>query len=160
GAGAPPKLQADARAIAAFVHALFKRATPGAFIHFRGFDETNASARPMVSDYAIIPPDGDLQQVAALAVRLATFAARLHRPSHFPPPVATFADRIKGAEVHLADGLAIGVDLDTRPQAGRDKLVAVLGPPTVVVATGGIWIDPETGVVEDRVHMYWRLGAP
>jgi hypothetical protein len=157
---AASKLQADAGAIETFANALFRHATPGTYIHYRGFDEHNADAKIAVFEYAIIPPDGDLRQIAALAARLATLAARFSPPSNFCPPIATFSDPKKGKAEHLADGLAIQVDLDKRPQAGRDRLVAVLGPPTVIVATGGTWIDPETNVVEDKVHAYWRLKRP
>jgi hypothetical protein len=42
----------------------------------------------------------------------------------------------------------------------RRNLQFVLGPPTVVVASGGHWIDPETGKVEDKLHLHWRCKEP
>jgi len=36
----------------------------------------------------------------------------------------------------------------------------LLGPPTVVVASGGEWQDPEAGEVEQKLHLHWRLAAP
>ena len=29
--------------------------------------------------------------------------------------------------------------------------------PTAVVASGGEWINPETGEIEPKVHLHWRL---
>ena len=35
-----------------------------------------------------------------------------------------------------------------------------MGKPTLVVKSGGTWTDPETGEVQDRCHLYWRLSHP
>ena len=34
------------------------------------------------------------------------------------------------------------------------------GPATIVVESGGEWINPETGEVENKVHLHWRLKKP
>ena len=31
---------------------------------------------------------------------------------------------------------------------------------TIVVATGGRWTNPETGEIEDKLHLHWRLAVP
>jgi hypothetical protein len=154
-----PPLEADAKAIAMFVTTMFKHASPGAYIHFRGFDEQNAAARPTVFTHAIIPPDGNLQQIAAQAAQLATYAARFEPPSNFAPPVATFRDSRKGGEEYLAEGLTLMADLDESPEAGEHKLIELLGVPTVAVGTGGYYADPATGAQAKR-HLYWRLSTP
>ncbi len=63
-------------------------------------------------------------------------------------------------EASLVEGLALSFDLDWKPRAVRAKLGRVLGPPTVVVASGGTWLDPETGELEPRLHLHWRLRVP
>ena len=52
------------------------------------------------------------------------------------------------------------VECDQRPQQARGKLEAVVGPPTFVVESGGVWIDRATGEIQSRVHLYWRLKRP
>jgi hypothetical protein len=39
-------------------------------------------------------------------------------------------------------------------------LESILGPVTIAVASGGQWMDPETGVFEDKLHLHWRLKEP
>ena len=88
------------------------------------------------------------------------------RPAAFCPPVATFRDARSArgywaATKHdVANGPALSADADTAPQATRAALVALLGPPTLEVASGGMWLDPETGELQDKLHMHWRLTAP
>jgi hypothetical protein len=44
--------------------------------------------------------------------------------------------------------------------ASVEKLTRVLGKPTLVVESGGQWINPKTGEVEPKLHIYWRLKIP
>jgi hypothetical protein len=82
------------------------------------------------------------------AVRQATKAANTRCP-----PVATFiGDRAR--ERDLANGLVLSVEADQAPAIARRNLQFVLGPPTLVVASGGRWIDPESGGVEDKLHLH------
>src|SRR5690349_13097153 len=39
-------------------------------------------------------------------------------------------------------------------------LPLVLGPATLVVESGGQWTDPDTGEVQNKLHLYWRLKPP
>ena len=39
-------------------------------------------------------------------------------------------------------------------------LEAVLGPATIVGESGGEWINDETGEVENKAHLHWRLKQP
>ena len=57
-------------------------------------------------------------------------------------------------------GVAISAECDQHPQAARQALEAILGEPTVVVESGGEWINPETGEIEPKVHLHWRLSKP
>ena len=42
----------------------------------------------------------------------------------------------------------------------RQTLEAILGPATVIVASGGQWTNPETGEIEPKLHLHWRLNKP
>ena len=44
------------------------------------------------------------------------------------------------------------------PEAARAALEPLLGPPTLVVRSGGIWKN--NGVAHDKMHLHWRLAAP
>jgi putative DNA primase/helicase len=74
----------------------------------------------------------------------------------FCPPVATFLDDRSAAENNLCEGLAILVDCDDKcsPREAFDKLAELLGPATMVVASGGVTNG------EDKLHLYWRLKGP
>ena len=43
---------------------------------------------------------------------------------------------------------------------GVAKLRAVIGPPTLVVASGGTSTNPKTGEVQAKLHAHWRLNEP
>lgn len=58
------------------------------------------------------------------------------------------------------NGLALTVECDTAPEAARQRLEYLLGPATVVVRSGGEWVDEATGEVQDRLHLHWRLTEP
>ena len=77
----------------------------------------------------------------------------------FCPPVATFSGR-NAKRVNVVDGVALSVELDAHPQAARRHLEELLGPATVVVASGGMWLNPETGESEPKLHMHYRLRKP
>jgi hypothetical protein len=76
----------------------------------------------------------------------------------FCPPIATFSTQ-RAREVDLANGLALSVECDTHPSTARSHLESVLGPATVVVASGGRWVDSH-GREHDKLHLHWRLGEP
>jgi Protein of unknown function (DUF3987) len=54
----------------------------------------------------------------------------------------------------------LSVECDEHPQTARRKLEAVLGPATFIVASGGDWTDAETGEIESKLHLHWRLMIP
>jgi hypothetical protein len=63
--------------------------------------------------------------------------------------------------VDLANGLAITVELDEGDTlASLCTLEDLLGPATIVVLSGGIWADPDTGELHPKRHAYWRLTEP
>ena len=86
-------------------------------------------------------------------------AARASQKVVFCPPVATFSGT-DAKRVNVVDGVALSVELDAHPQAARSRLEELLGPATVVVASGGMWLNPATGELEPKLHMHYRLSRP
>jgi hypothetical protein len=85
-----------------------------------------------------------LDPIIEHAAHQATKAANAARPAVFAPPVATFIGS-RARERDLGNGLMLTVEADQAPAIARRNLQFVLGPPTVVVASGGHWTDLETG---------------
>ena len=83
-------------------------------------------------------------------------AARASQKVVFCPPVATFSGT-DAKRVNVVDGVALSVELDAHPQAARSRLEELLGPATVVVASGGMWLNPATGELEAKLHVHYRL---
>ena len=94
------------------------------------------------------------------AWRFASQCANASVPVVFCPPVCTFNNANKADVASIANGLAVTVELDANPSNARDKIEGVLGEATVVVASGGIWTDPETKAAHDKLHVHWRLAVP
>jgi hypothetical protein len=76
----------------------------------------------------------------------------------FCPPVAVFKTKDKAREQDIASGLALSVEYDDHPQQARAQLEQLLGPATVVVNSGGRWINGNGA--EDKLHLHWRLAHP
>jgi hypothetical protein len=159
------KLQADAEAIAAFVPAIYKHAPPDTYVHWRAFRQEikggpASKDKALILEYLAIPPDGALQPIAAMATTLASRAANMYPAANYCPPLCTFNHRTEGKAEHIAAGLVLSVDLDRHPRTSLETLRGLLGPPTVVVATGGEYIDPATSEAEPKLHAHWRLLTP
>src|SRR4029453_15166613 len=84
-------------------------------------------------------------------------AANVSPPAVFSPIPATFKDASNATEANLSEGLVLCVEGDQNAVLAGRKLEAVLGPPTLVVESGGVWSDPATGGVQNKAHIYWRL---
>jgi hypothetical protein len=150
----------DRDQIAAFVTALFKHADPGGFVSLRmyldGKSETwqrNFWRHPQITG-------NGLNHIVDDAFALAALAAAASVAVVFAPGLATFATDQSAAERDVANGLVLAVELDERPLAGLEALENLLGPATVIVASGGQWTEPDSGEVQDRLHVYWRLREP
>jgi hypothetical protein len=96
-----------------------------------------------------------------VAVDQARRAANHPEPAVFAPPIAVFngANGWGAKETDLFRGLAISVECDEHPDEARWKLEEVLGPATVIVRSGGQWIDDD-GLPQDKLHLHWRLAQP
>ena len=150
------QLRPDRKQIVAMA-SLFRHAKNGVFVSMRSFEEGTSE----VFSRQGVPINGTgLGPVIETAVRIAERAANARAPVVFCPPIAGFANPRDATEACLEEGYALSVECDVRPHAARRKLEQLLGPATLVVASGGAWTDPETGAVEDKLHLHWRLTEP
>ncbi len=150
-------LEPDRHQLDAFAGALFRHASAGTFVSLRGFFEDDSS-----KPFRITPTrlSDDRKFLIDAIEDDARRAANHPRPVVFCPPVATFSNQQHARESDLAEGLALSVECDQRPLEALAKLEQVIGRPTVVVVSGGKWIDPTTGQIFDKLHLHWRLRAP
>ncbi|WP_147155021.1 DNA primase family protein [Reyranella soli] len=150
---------ADREQIARFVRRIFKHAAPGTFVSLRAFQQVKGA--PPAKIIAIgLNGENSISNLIAEATRLADEMAKLAGGRVFAPPLCTLTNAKQAREADAAQGLVLTVDADQRPKAARGILEALLGPATIVVATGGVWQDPETGTTEDKLHLHWVLLSP
>jgi P4 family phage/plasmid primase-like protien len=159
---AAPARWVDRAELARFVEVLFRNAGEGGTVSLRAFFDDEAAKKRDDKPFAIraVRLNGSgLEPVIDAAVVLAKEALGSKRPVVVAPPIATFNGG-RARERDLLEGLALSVELDERPQVSLVALRGVLGPPTLVVASGGSWADRETGELQDKLHAHWRLKEP
>jgi hypothetical protein len=155
----PVTLTPDCGQIERFVDALFRHAEQNTLISMRAFrDDAHGTWR--LKDWPTVAVNESLDRIVEAAESFASQCANAAVAVVFAPPVATFRQGNKATEAALANGLAMSLELDVCPAQARRSLEAVLGPATVVVASGGTWVDPPTGEIQDKLHCHWRLDTP
>lgn len=155
--GPSPLLEPDRDAIEIFADALFRHAGTQGFASLRAFFEGDSSRPFRISPISLA---GGLPFLIECAEDDARRAAQDPKPVVFAPPIAVFGNKDRAGEKDIALGLALSVELDEHPQRARERLEELLGQATVVVRSGGVWTDPATGEVHDKVHCHWRLAKP
>ncbi|MBR0797539.1 DUF3987 domain-containing protein [Bradyrhizobium jicamae] len=138
-----------------FHAALFKNAD-GGWLLLRAFE--HGTQRPLFSANASIH-NGDPQLISVVAERARQAAAWL-KPAVFCPPVATFLTGENAAADNLQNGLTLSAECDEAPNAARERLTRLLGGATIATHSGGEWTNPDTGEIEPKVHLHWRLAKP
>lgn len=153
---APAKLEADIDEIRTFLKVAFVGIdVEDGYVSLRAFD--NAGAGP--PDIQWLPFGGGLASAAqAFATEVANRAGA--RAAVFAPPVCVFGEkRFKGKRLATEDNViacrVVVLDLDERPQAMLAEAVTILGEPTLLVQSGGLWQGPNGS--EPKLHAYWRL---
>jgi hypothetical protein len=161
GGATEAKLEPDRDQIEMFVNAVFRYASTGYF-SVRSFYENDLSRKPFRIKDVQLSRNRPLIALVDLAEHQARLAAQEERPTVCCALLATFnnLNNWQAREEDLVEGLTITVECDAYPQRARQNLEAILGPATVVVKSGGIWINPETGEGEDKLHLYWRMAVP
>jgi hypothetical protein len=156
GQGTRSVLEPDRDQVEIFVEALFRYADPRGFVSLRSFYEEDTK-KPF--RFTPVQLTGGLKFLIEAAVDDALRAASAPKPVVFCPPIATFTSKERAAEKDLLEGLALSVECDQRPQEARAKLEATLGPATLIVRSGGVWIAPD-GATQNKLHLHWRLKSP
>jgi hypothetical protein len=149
-------LEPDRKEMGAFIRSMFKHATSGNYASLRSFRDDRRAAYKVSG----VKLNGDLDVLIDKAMKDAGFAANDPGNIVFCPPIATFNNGRRAREVDLAEGLVLSVECDAHAKAAIEKLTALLGPPTVVVASGGQSMDPGTGELEPKLHGHYRLRTP
>lgn len=150
-------LRADREQVARFVAALFKHAAGAGFVSLRAFFDKGESRDGLAFAAEAVRVDETLiDRAAAYATRCAGHALRVV----FCSPIATFKSPASASAENLAAAFTLSVECDARPQAAVADLSAIIGPPTLLVASGGLWTDPGTGEMVDKLHAHWRLREP
>jgi hypothetical protein len=147
-------LEPDREQIEIFVEALFRHAGDQGHVHVRSFKE-GTSQRFRFSEPSL---KGGLPFLFDVAEDDARRAAQNPEPVVFCPPLAVFKDDKSAADDNVIAGLVLSVDCDQHPRQARAKLEAILGKATIVVRSGGVWVNG--GDVEDKMHLHWRLAQP
>jgi hypothetical protein len=142
-----------------FVSTVFGRATEGLWVPLRTYCE-GANRRPWRSELWSWQKLGSLASLADAAGDLAWAAAIAAGPVVFCCPLASFETRDKASEANLAEAFTISVELDEYPERARERAEDLLGPATLVVASGGSWFDPETEEEQNKLHLHWVLREP
>src|SRR5262245_44674563 len=133
-------LEPDKNQIELFTDALFRHANSG-FVSLRTFLDS-VDGKPPINPLPVdMTGDGRLAFLNECAVDWARRAAQHPKPVVFCPPIATFSDRDRAREQDLVLGLALSVECDQHPLKAKARLEQLLGPATVVVASGGIFIN-------------------
>jgi hypothetical protein len=149
-------LEPDRDQIEIFIDALFRHAGTEGYISLRSFREDD-SGKPRITGTALVV---GFKYLADAAEDDARRAAQHPAPSVFCPPIAVFSNKDQAREQDCLKGLALSVECDDRAQQALDRLDPLLGPPTLVVASGGRWTDKATGEQHDKLHLHWRLREP
>ena len=154
-----PDLHADRSELARFIGALFRYTDSDTFASLRAFDQFQ---RGVAAEFIrSIKINGSLEPLIDAAIKAARDAANADHPVVFAPPVCTFTNPDRARTEDLANGLALSVEIDEGDtHAARQRLEGLLGPPTVVMTSGGEWVDQNTGQIHAKMHLHWRLSEP
>jgi AAA domain-containing protein len=150
-------LEPDRDLIEIFVDALFRHAGREGFVSLRAFYEDDSAKPFRITPTALA---GGLRHVIDAAEDDARRAANDRKRVVFCAPLAVFCNRERARESDIALGLALSVECDHHPREALAKLEPIIGPPTLIVASGGKWTDPATGQAHDKWHLHWRLAVP
>ena len=145
-------LEPDRDQIERFITYIFRHAGTEGWVSIRAFFDDGNSFRIQA-----VPLRSGLSYLVGVAEDIARRAANNPKKIVFTPPLGVFNNEETAREVDLIAGLVLSVDCDQHPRRALATLSAIIGPPTVIVRSGGQWTDPETGEIQDKLHLHWRL---
>ena len=152
-------LEPDRSDLGRFVDALFRYADKGGFAQLRAFrDDIDGPWNS--AEWPVVKFNGDgLEPLVDAAFAFAGRCAAASDRVVFAPPVATFKTSGTAAEKDIFNGLVLSVECDQQAAVARQQLEALIGPATIVVESGGTWVDPATGEISPKLHLHWRLSV-
>jgi hypothetical protein len=150
-------LEVDRDQIEVFVNVLFRYADEDGFVSLRAFHDNSSNKVFRINPTGL---SGGLKGIVVAAEDDAYRAANSPEPVVFCPPIAVFVGRDHAREKDILEGLALSVECDERASEAKAKLEEILGPVTIAVKSGGQWLDPATGELQDKLHLHWRLSTP
>lgn len=152
-------LVVDRDMIAGFVDALYRYADDGTYFQLRAF--VDRSDGGSWGNWPVVKVNGGgLSELIETAAHFAQRCANAAEPVVFCPPIVALKNAITAAEKDVANGLALSVECDQAPSKARELLERLLGPATVLVASGGEWRPAFSQQVEPKLHLHWRLQEP
>src|SRR5262245_55708631 len=131
----------DAGKIQRFYTAVFKHADRQGIVSLRAFLDNSRDEKPLFVEPISIGNPQFLEVVTERAKQVATWPS----PVVFCPPVTTFKTCENAKTENLLEGVALVVECDQSPATALFLLREILGEPTVIVESGGVWMNPETG---------------
>jgi hypothetical protein len=151
----------DRAELVRFIETVFKHADSDGYVAMRMYkDDVKRSVYEFKRWRTPALNGADRSSIVDDAVIVAGVAAAGGQGVVFCPPVATFKDSGGAGENNLDNGLVISVELDARPRQSLVILQDIIGQATLVVASGGRWVDDKTGEEQDKLHLHWRLAVP
>lgn len=158
--GAP--LRADEHEMREFLKIIFKNCKDEkGWVALRAFNHEDDTGKAALSAWV---PFGKGFIEAAVEMASKAASRSYENRAVFSPPVCLFGDLMvktkdggeyrSAGQANVICAPALAIDLDTHPVSSLIGLIAVLGEPTVVVASGGFWEG------EPKMHAYWRLYEP
>ncbi|HEX2529812.1 MAG TPA: virulence-associated E family protein [Geminicoccus sp.] len=153
-------LQPDPEQAREFFGRVFRHAPDGGFYSFRAFHHDSDRPPAQIKAEPFENTDAGMDRLVNVAAREMHCAAAWPVGIVLAPPIALFASKDKAGEADLVCAPALAIDCDARPADCVQQIQGLLGTATVIVATGGTWTDPNTGEVQDKVHVVYRLREP
>ncbi len=140
----------------AFFSNLFQQAKKG-YIAIKGFQDTGeGKGKVCFTDFIELNDPMLLRRVLQRAIQAANMEKVV-----LCTPICTFHSQKNAKESNIANGLTLSVDIDnSNPIIALEKLKELLGPPTIIVTSGGIWTEDTTGKQFPRLHLHWVLTKP
>jgi hypothetical protein len=138
--------------LARFVDIVFRHANKSGFIPLRAFTDKR-DAPPIFTESITL----DDPQFFDVVTERARQAANWSEPAVFAPPVVTFRTGNNAKTENIREGVTLPVECDEHPNDAINYLREILGNPTLIIASGGEWDNPDTGEAEAKAHAHWRL---
>ena len=147
------RLEADRAELERFIEATFRYADEGTHAVLRTFAEGSDKVLGTVR----VPLNGGLDALVDTQLP-ATKGGQCPAGRSVRATISTFLGS-RTRERDLGNGLVLASRPTMRPRSPGETWSTCSGR-RPVVASGGQWIDPQTGVVEDKLHLHWRCQEP